>query len=70
MVLDSVRKGKIEVFPGRIMTISAQGIVQMPIESLLHILYILHWRNSAHRDLLAAFPIRHDGTPLHFDESD
>ena len=54
VVLDSVGKGKVEIFPSRIMTISAQSVVQMPIESLLHIRHVLHRSNSANRDLLPA----------------
>ena len=54
VVLDSVGKGKVEIFPSRIMTISAQSVVQMPVERLLHIRHVLHRSNSANRDLLSA----------------
>ena len=54
VVLDSVGKGEVEIFPGRVMAVSAQCVVQMPIESLLHIRHVLHRRNGANRDLLAA----------------
>ena len=54
VVLDSVGESEVEIFLGRVMAVSAQCVVQMPIESLFHIRYVLHRCNCAHRDLLAA----------------
>ena len=64
MVLDGVGKGEVEIFPGRVMTVSAQCVVQMPIESLLYILYVLHRCNGANRDLLATLLMWFNITPI------
>lgn len=53
MVLDGVGEGEVVIPGGGHISVLHQGVVEMPVESFLHLRHILYAYNSADTDLLA-----------------